>query len=469
MILHCRYIPVNTLKQALSYPEAERGGDMKIITGKTTVIMLAALLALTMIPIAAFATDEDTLEPAPEIILTAEAAGEENESAAEEPLALAAAEDSYADHYFWEDPYLPDCIYPNHDEDVQDQEWIYSDPGLTLAETNRIRELMAAVEAGEKSLADVSYPEHPDELKIGVYPVDPADFAGENFYLTLPSRRMKDNDLLYLLSCFEQLDIPFDPDELYSRNCMRGFMNDGTTRKLSQEENERMTALRHQIANGTLTEEDIHPETECKTIDTWFGPFSLYPYRRMTDDELAAFALRRESRWENDPDEVEKAARDFAGEVLELPLSMKLTETSRSLIPYSNKAEGYGLTFRVEYTDAEGKTLETTGKPCQVYVYLRRRMDNGTLAGSMIDVQLYSDINIFFMRQAGEAKSREEKIEIGTEWLKENVLCLDDSYNYTYDDDFGYYRIWAEKMDWAFFVEMAEDGWLERFSAQKIM
>lgn len=421
--------------------------------------ILAAILALTLLPFAAPAAGEDALEAAPEVTLTEESPAE----------SVQAEEEEYPEYAFWQDPYLPDRIYPNRDEEYQNEEWIYSEPGLTLAEYNRVKELMAAVEAGEQSLDDQSYPEHPDEVKVGVYPLNPADFSGETYYVTLPSRKLKDFDLLYLLSCFDQLGIPFDPDELYSRNCMRGYINDGTNRKLSEEENTRMKSFRRMIARGLLDEADIHPETECRSIPTWFGPITLYPYRRMTDDELAAFAFARESDWENDPDDVEEAAREFVSSIVRLPISMELTEAWRSLIPYTDSAEGYGLTFTIEYTDSQGNTLRTGGKPCSVYVYLRRRLDNGELVGSIASVYYFPDYNMLFRREQSEVKSREEKLEIGTEFLKENVLTLDDSYQFTYDDDYGYYRIWAENMNWAFFAEMAEDGFIEQLSIQRLI
>ena len=52
-----------------------------------------------------------------------------------------------------------------------------------------------------------------------------------------------------------------------------------------------MELLLKQVRYGELTEKDVHPETECRSVDTWFGPLCFYPYRQMTDDELAAFAL----------------------------------------------------------------------------------------------------------------------------------------------------------------------------------
>ena len=222
-------------------------------------------------------------------------------------------------------------------------------------------------------------------------------------------------------------------------------------------------------AKGTLTEADVHPEKECLSVNTWFGPICFYPYRRMTDDELAAFALVRESRWEDDPDEVEKTAREFASAILDLPLSMKLKEASRSVVAYSDTVTGYSMTFRIGVTDENGSMIPGKEEPCEVFAWMRKRKDNGALVPESMDVQLHSYSNLLYMSEQGEAKTREEMLETGTEWLKEHVLILDGKYEFKYDDSFGFYRIWAESSTWVFFVEMDGNGLIYRFSAQRML
>ncbi len=473
MFLHCRYIPVKTLKQSFLYPEDVNRIHRILIGGKSMKRkskipgrVLAAALALTLFPFAASAAGENKLESAPEVDLQAEMPAEKTEPA------WSGLEDPVTEDSFWStSPYLPELYgvdYSLMEKEGYDDEY-YVDPFLSLEEYKRVLELTAAVKAGEKSLENISYPASPDELKIGVYPLDPGEFNGETFYVTLPTRRLKDNDLLYLLSCFEQLGIPFEPEELNSRNCMRGYAHEGGIRDLATEEKERMAAFLRQVAKGTLTEADVHPETECRSIRTWFGPLCFYPYRRMTDDELAAFALAKESRWDDDPDDVEKTAREFASAILELPLSMKLTEARRSMVGYSDVTDGYGMSFRISYTDENGNMTEAKEKPYGVYVWLRKRKDNGALVPGSMDVSLYSYFRTFYTREQGEPKNREEMLEIGTKWLKEHVRILDGKYEFKYDDDFGYYRIWAESDTWFFFVEMGEDGYIYRFSAQRML
>ncbi|MER1993195.1 MAG: hypothetical protein ABS897_04145 [Eubacteriales bacterium] len=432
----------------------------------TMIRLLAAALALALFPFAAQASGENTLESAPEVAMQAETPAEETEPSwggMDEPVTADSFWSAYA--------YIPERYGVDYKwlEESGYQDEFYIDPYLTLEEYKRVLELKAEVEAGEKSLADISYPAAPDELKIAVYPLDPGEFNGETYYVTLPSRKLKDYDLLYLLSCFEQAGIPFEPEELCSRNCMRGYIDNGGTRKLAPEEQERMAALLKQVAKGTLTEADIDPETKCASVSTWFGPLCFYPYRRMTDDELAAFALVRESRWDDDPDDVERKARDFAGTLLDLPMSMKLAESWRSTVPYSDTTDGYGMTFRLGATDENGKVKEEKGEPCEVYAWLRKRRDNGGLVADTLEVQFYSWYGSFFTRAEGEQKTRDEMMEIGTKWLKEHVKILNDKYEFKYEDEFGYYRIWAEGDHWYFFVEMSRDGFIYRFSAQLLV
>lgn len=432
--------------------------------------LLAAALALTVIPFAAFATGEDTLEPAPAVELSEDAAAETPEEA--EPPVWTVGDDSLTQSAFWEDPYHPSLVYVNRDEDVQGEEWIYGQDGLTNEECGRIARLQEEVAAGTRSLEDVSYPDYQDDMRIAVFAVDPADFAGETYYVTLPDRKLKDYELLYLMSCFDKLGIPFDPEALYSRNCRRGYVDGGVNRKLSADEQQRMDIFLGRVIRGQLTAEDVHPETECQSMQTCFGPFTLYPYRPMTDDELAAFALVRDIAWEDDPDEVEKTAREFASGIFKVPLSMKLAQAERSLIPYTDTAEGYCLTFRVSYADGNGKTVYPTDKPNQVYVYLRKRMDNGRLVGESARVEYYPDINLLFSRTIGAELSRETMTAIGTKWIKDHCLLtgLDTDFRFYYDanEDYGFRRVWADSIDWALFAEMDPDGYIQYLSAQRL-
>ena len=377
-------------------------------------------------------------------------------------------------NYTWsEDPYLPDLYTPDYRHPEEPDEYLmYNNPWLEPGELARAKELLAAVEAGEQSAEDLRYPEYPDELRVGVYPLDPAEFGGETYFVTLPARKLKDYDLLYLISCFRQLGAAFEPEALNSRNCQRAFWTRGATRDLTPEESSRMDVLRHQVICGMLKDGDVRPETECRTIGTWFGPFSFYPYRRMTDDELAAFALSRESAWDDDPDEVERTARKFAGDILELPLTMELSEAERFRISYTDITEGYGVTFRAENTDAEGTEPVTDGSPREVYVYLRKRQDNGALAGDTARVDYAADPGLY-ITETHHPLSEAERLETGKQWFRDHLGMDDSSFTFGimetgWNSSFSW--VWAEPADfsWYYFVTISPGGVVESFSAQKM-
>ena len=372
-----------------------------------------------------------------------------------------------------EDPYIPDYSAPDYGHlERADGDMMYYRSWLEPEELARANALEAAVEAGEKSLEGLSYPEHPEELKAGVYPLDPADFDGETYYVTLPGRKLKDLDLLYLISCFKQLGIPFEPENWNSRNCQRGYYSRGSARDLTDEEEARMAPLLDRVRRGTLTEKDVYPEPVCRSIDTCFGPLCFYPYRQMTDEELAAFALIRERTWDDDPDTVEEAARSFAAEIISLPASMELAIPERFMIPYSDRTDGYGMTFRISYMNEEGKLLQTDDEPCEVYVYLRKRQDNGALWGSMIRVDYYSDYNLLFSKEAAEPLPGEKLLETGKQWYRDNLSFAGDSYTYDIQKvEWGnFWWVWAYPADfsWTYNVNVYPDGSIMSFGAQRM-
>ena len=276
------------------------------------------------------------------------------------------------------------------------------------------------MQAGE-TVPSADLPEAPREYKVGVYPLNPADFDGETFYVTLPGRQLTDEDLLYLISCFRELDITFDPDSLNSRNCLRGISYFGNgTRDLASEELERMDAIRHMVIRGMLTPEEIHPESECKTIETHSGLFCFYPYRSMTDDELAAFALAKESVWENNPNQVEKAARDSASSIVSLPVSMSPIAMERSVKPYSRETDGYTVLFDINEYDANGRPFLPAG-PSRVQVDLKRMPDGSLETGSLTVDYSYHTPVVNDSNPYSRSKSPDALMDIARQWLAENV------------------------------------------------
>ena len=130
-----------------------------------------------------------------------------------------------------------------------------------------------------------------------------------------------------------------------------------------------METIKDRIRRGQLTKEDVPEDTQVLTVEkrTMRGwgldrkTFLFYPYRRMTDDELALFALADEEAWDVDPDELKTAALKDAGELINLPRSVHEYEPciSRELmqikgdtyLPRSNAVYKYTSQFYFEGYD----------------------------------------------------------------------------------------------------------------------
>ena len=255
---------------------------------RTVIIML---LVLAVLPLNALALTEDTLEPAPET-------GE-------------------LEQEFFAGWYLPAAGKPARRNAVSADETNdkgfgfngFTRPWLTDLELARTRRLMEQVAAGEAAYTGRSIVNAAcnSNTGVGVYPLNPADYDGETYYVLLPKDMpLADNQILALIAAFEELGIPFDPDSLGGRNCHRDS-TDGS-RELTME------TIRMLVRRGTLKRENVPEGTADYGIprpgavsDDWFF---LYPYRSMTDDELALLALHTDSRWEDVPLEIEQMAMD---------------------------------------------------------------------------------------------------------------------------------------------------------------
>ena len=326
---------------------------------KMISILFSLVLALAMLPLAAYATGEDVLEAAPAMPLAEEA--QETEPAEDEGASV---------------PYLPYCYY-ERDSEVSEIDEYYV-PWLTREEEERIRSFMADLEAGKDLTRNI-----PDcvniteNVAVGVYTVDPKEFDGETFHVILPGYRMTDEMLLSLLAAFNRLEIPFDPNLLNARNCTRGTLEN---RSLSYEENERLKTIQRQVHRGMITKDSVPAGTYCWTAELARDPeqvwspfdnvpvrFFRYPYRSMTDDELAAYVLTTESAWETEPAAAEKLALDRVRSFLNVPLA--LTATNEQMSVQQDETKMYVHTFEISYSDGiTGRTVAPHGEPTEIMV-----------------------------------------------------------------------------------------------------
>ena len=336
---------------------------------RTVIIML---LVLAVLPLNALALTEDTLEPAPEN--------------AETVMAASAGQ------------YLPAAGKPWNRNEVSADETVdtqfsetsgFTRPWLTNLELARTRRLMEKMAAGEVTYTGPSVANASGNAfsGIGVYPLNPEDYDGETFYVRLPQHQLlTDEQILSLISAFSELGIPFDPDSLGSRNCSRReeYSMDYESRPITEEEEQRLEIIRTLIRRGVLTKDNIPAGTKDYDIPIGSTSLKLYPYRSMTDDELAMLALHTDSRWEDDPLELEQMATDAvrsvypeAGSLDNMSVTMDswgdVTDTGRYYIRYYvSMSTGSWENGDIRDIDVE-LMKEYGGKPeiSSVDVYLR--------------------------------------------------------------------------------------------------
>ena len=244
------------------------------------ISLLAAMLALTLLPFSALAVTENVLETAPEVTPTVmvtaavqateevpaaeEAPAAEESLPAEEPQATedvpaeeaAPAEESSTQNVEEYSPYMPyEQYFPERGTTPEAEQ--YKLPRMSDGELARYKELFSELSDGSRSLEGVPTcvnRKDMDNTTVGVYPLDPKDFDGETFYVILPyEQKMDDGQILSLIASFIDLGISFDPDSLNERNCTR-MAYSGGTRFLSREEESRKATLQALISRGLLTQ-----------------------------------------------------------------------------------------------------------------------------------------------------------------------------------------------------------------------
>lgn len=287
--------------------------------------------------------------------------------------------------------YLPDeSYYAGYGDDPKvwenAQEWVESEfdsecyydveqrPRMTAGESARAEKLLAAYQAGEISYTGESVLNKKKDVIVGVYALDPADFAGENAFVLLPGPCMTDEQILAVIDAFHQLGLTFDPHKLSARNCARGGGIEAN-RFLVEEERARYQTLARLIERGLLDvtaagdAQAIQPKLDSRYF-CGLPDFTIRPYRALTDEEFVAMLVDlgyHDQTGEIDYDVVEKESRKLLNERLGTALSMELSYVYNegSYMPSvfdpscnqgydwdAQSRRGYGASF--EYTTQDG-------------------------------------------------------------------------------------------------------------------
>lgn len=303
--------------------------------------MMAALLALAL-PACAMAVTEGVVEEAPAVEL--------------EPIE---AEISYLpDASYYDDYGGWDPVWEQATEQADGEllDGMFNDveqrPRLTAGEAARARALLEKVQAGEIACTGESVLEKMEDVVVGVYALDPADYDGERVYTLLPGPCLSDEQLLSLIDAYAQLGLVFDPDALNARNCARGGGIE-TSRFFTQEEAERYQALWEMIRYGRLDAAGVtadNPVRNPKLNAAYYcglNDFSIKPYRSLTDEELTVMLVElgtHDETGEVDFAGIEREARSILCGRLGCPLTMPMAHisTEGGYVPRVFTADGNG-------------------------------------------------------------------------------------------------------------------------------
>lgn len=228
--------------------------------------ILPILLALTLLPFAGLAVEENVVIPLPTV-------------AAALPLPTADTASDYSVNRMA--GYFASQDYP------------YQRPALTETEQARAAQLLKDYQNGKRPAQSVL--SLTENVQVGVYGLRPEDYEGERAYVLLPCRELTDDELLAIIDAYAQLGLTLDPAGFSYRNCMRGGGIE-TTRVLTEEESDRLTLL-HDLYNrqGMRPEKPYTPLPEDDGLgnilldeESFSGlpDFRFVPYRRQTDEEL---------------------------------------------------------------------------------------------------------------------------------------------------------------------------------------
>ena len=274
--------------------------------------ILSLLFAIFLFVLPALAVEENKVEVLP---TEAPASSVDEEVALDEysPESIAAYYGPMMDQYANEDTQLPK---------------------FTANELKLFPQAKEQWDKGKRSKKDVLNPIK--DVEIGVYPVNPDDYAGEKVYVLLPVTEINIDEMLAIIEACDKIGLDFDPNMLSYRNCARGGGIE-TNRFLSKEEAERNSQLADLFRNNKIScDSEFTPLPEDDSIGevmlneekfNGLDSFSFRPYRAMSDEELLLRISAFTKPIEN-PEKMsakEAVARKELKRVLNMPLSCTLS------------------------------------------------------------------------------------------------------------------------------------------------
>ena len=206
-------------------------------------------------------------------------------------------------------------------------------PRMTAGESARAGKLLEDYQAGKIVYTGESILNKMENVIVGVYALDPEDYAGEKAFVILPGPCMTDEQILAVIDAYHQLGLTFDPAKLNERNCARGGGIE-TNRFLVEDERARYQTLARLIEHGLLdvshvdAEQALQPKLDSRYF-CGLPDFTIRPYRAATDEEFVAMLVDRgyhDKTGEIDFAGIEKESRRLLNSRIGAPLSMELTQ-----------------------------------------------------------------------------------------------------------------------------------------------
>lgn len=391
---------------------------------KYRVLKLAALLLiLSLMPNLALAITENTIEAAPEVQLDIT-----NESTISY-LPDASYYNSYMGNLMpsWADA---DSYVDISLSDYQNSDMAMRYPGLTSGEQRRAIGLKARYDTGELVYDGPSVLNQKESVIVSVCALQPDDFDGEAVFVFLPVCCLTDEDLLGIVDAYHQLGLDFDPTSLNYRNCMRGGTLE-STRSMTSEESGRNIAIRELIKKGLLTIDQVDYDAAVYMIQldpiyySGLEDFSLFPYRRLADDEFAVTAFAsgvKDQSGSFDFQNSERMARNAMHQYMSIPLSAvsgRIMQCDVTTYSWNEKAS------RVQETQEHVSGYDAifswndVNVPCTAHIMMTGCRQGYELESILLN---YGYLDIGFDDSIYLAHTEEERIDAVQKWVARNVL-----------------------------------------------
>lgn len=389
--------------------------------------IVAMLLAVIMMPSLASAVTEDTIEAAPEIQL---------EIVTESKISYL-PDASYYVNSSYLDGLCPDWAESETyvEMPIEGDQFIglgMQYPSLTSGEQKRALRLKEQYDAGILTYNGPSILNLRENVIVGVYEINPADYDGEVVYVLLPYCCLSDSNLLAIIDAYHHLGLNFDPASLNYRNCMRGGDLEAT-RVMTSDERDRNNRIRQLIQNGMLTQDQIASDAALYEVSldpqyfNGLAGYRMYPYRCMNDDELAVAAFVcgvKDQSHSFDFQSSERLARNAMHRYMDIPLSVasgRITQRDVNLTYWDESANG-------EQENREGNSgydvlfsWNEDAVPCTVHVTMVDRGQGYELDSILWDHDIWG---ISFDDSIYPAHTDAERLSAVHSWVNENV-CLD--------------------------------------------